>query len=144
MATNIGTVLAVVAAKPATQSKSGFSALSFIDIEGTLSVPILGMTQASITSNLLKSGLTQHSHGTRTIGEKTIPFKEVSPDAGMTIVRANAGAEQECSFKITYASGRIGYFFGLIADLQENEATTETEAGGTFVIRPNSLYVDGQ
>lgn len=142
MATNIGTVMSVAAGKPATEDDAGYAALSWEEVEGTLTIPTLGMTQAAITSNLLKSGLTQHDHGTRTIGEKSITFKELDVDAGMDVVRANTGKSNIISFKVEYKTGRIKYFFGFIASLEENEATTETEAGGTFLIWPNSEMIE--
>jgi len=141
MSTNIGTTLSIATGAPATEDATGYNALTWVKIVGVLTVPQIGDTQGDVTSSLLETGRVKHSNGEKTIGNLTITVKDESPDAGMTAVIAAAGAGTTHSFKAAYANGTTKQFYGLVANYQVNEASTSTEAGAQFEIRPNSALL---
>lgn len=137
MTTNVGTTLAIATGKPSAEDASSYGALSFDTCEGVLTIPPIGDTGSPAKSSLLKTGRVLNDMGERTLGDLNITFEEVSPDAGMDAVRA-ASTDTDYSFRVTYNSGRIRYFYGKIDNLQENEATANSKAGGSFTIFVNS------
>jgi hypothetical protein len=141
MGTNIGAVIAIATGTPSAEDASAFGALSYVTVEGTLSIPPIGDTAAPSKSTLLKTGRVKNEKGERTLGDLTISFKELATDAGMDAVRAAYLTDVDYSFRVTYRNGRIKYFYGMVNDLQENEATASTEEGGSFVILTNSGQV---
>lgn len=138
MGTNIGAVIAIATGTPATEDQSAFAALSYVTVEGTISIPPIGDTASPIKSTLLKTGRVKNEKGERTLGDLSISFKELGTDAGMDAVRAAYLTNNDYSFRVTYRNGRIKYFYGQVNDLMPNEATASTDEGGTFVILTNS------
>jgi hypothetical protein len=137
MTTNVGTTLSIATGKPTAEDASSYGALSFVVIEGVLTIPPIGDTAEPNKSSLLKTGRTLNDMGARTLGDLSITFEEVSPDAGMDDVRACVN-DTDYSFKVAYPDGKTKYFYGKVDNIQENEASTSTKRGGSFMIFPNS------
>lgn len=138
MGTNIGAVIAIASGSVTAEDASSYALKSYVTIEGTLSIPPIGDTASPSKSTLLKTGRVKNEKGERTLGDLSITFKELATDPGMDAVRAANLTNDDYSFRVTYRNGRIKYFYGMVSDLQENEATASTEEGGSFTILTNS------
>lgn len=137
MTTNVGTTLAIATGTPTAEDASSYGVLSFVTIEGVLTIPPIGDTASPSKSDLLKTGRTLNDMGARTLGDLSIGFETVSPDAGMDDVRATT-KDTNYSFKVSYPDGKTKYFYGKVDSIQENEANAGSKRGGTFMIFTNS------
>lgn len=140
MGTNIGAELSIATGLPATFDQIGYEALTWEPLVGTLNIPAIGDSRSPIKSTLLKTGRTKNSLGSATLGDLTVTFREEATDDGLDDVRAANVTDTDYSFRVSYpnASTRTIYFYGKVTDLKENEATADSEAGGSFMILTNS------
>lgn len=141
----IGSTLSVVAAEPAAETASGYTALSFVEVGRVISIGELGDTSEDIAFDLLKPGRRSHVNGVKDLGEINVVFEYDRDDAGLTILEAGNNGNTTHSFVVTDTDGDDYYFQGLIANLRDSERTANTYKGGTFVIRGQSgiTKVDG-
>lgn len=138
MSDYIGSTLSVAASTPAAESQSGYEAISFTEVGLVVSIGEFGDTHEDLTSNLLKTGRTDHSNGTKDGGEVPVTIEYSGTDAGLTIIKAGNGGATTHSFKITDPDGDDYYFQGVIANLRHRERTTSTKKGFSFVMRVNT------
>lgn len=138
---NIGTLVAVVAATPATVDAAGFAALPWVASVGDLvSWGKQGDTSASIDVPLL-SGRMVHRNGAVDGGLIGFEYQYTLADAGQVILRAQANSQTTVSVRETHTDGRIVYYHGVVCDVQTREKTNSTTKGQTGSIRVNSAAV---
>ena len=135
----IGSVIACVAATPATIDAAGFGALSYTTIGKIASFGSVGDSSADIPVELL-DGRTEHVNGVKDGG--AIPFAfRFDTDAGQTLLVNNSNNNVDLSFKITDPDGKLAYFYGKVANVKDNERAPGSYKGLTGEVRVNSATV---
>ena len=145
MSNYIGATLSVAASTPATDTGSAFAALSgMAEIGKIVDISEIGDTHEDLTSNLLKTGRTDHSNGTKDGGEVTVTVEYAvgDNDAGLAIIKAGAGGTTEHSFEIADPDGETFYMRGVIANFRHRARSTSNKKGFTFVFRVNSAVIE--
>ena len=138
---NVGVVITVVAATPATIDAAGFGALSWTATLGELAMfGEVGDKSASVDIPRV-SGRTTHVNGAVDGGEIPFAVHYELTDAGQVIMRANANGATTVSFRKTYPDGKIIYFYGKLANVVYNEVSPTTNKGMKGVVRVNSAIV---
>lgn len=136
----VGTLVAVVAATPATVDSAGFGALTWVTVNGVLTWGATGDTSADIPIGQL-SGRTLHRNGGVDGGEVPFTLMHVPSDAGQAILRNNSNNNVTVSVRVTEPDGQIFYYFGVSANWRTNERTPTTFKGASGVVRVNSAVV---
>lgn len=136
-----GSALAVVAASPATFDSSGYAALTWTAaVGGLVDISTVGDTSKDIPIPYL-SGRVSHVNGGVDGGERTITFAWETSDPGQVILRNNQNNNVAVSCRITDADGRISYFTGVVANIQDTARNDASYKGQTAVIRVRSVTV---
>lgn len=135
----IGCTIGVVASTPATFDAAGFGALGYTTIGKVVSWGEVGDQSDDIAIPLL-SGRVEHVNGAADGGE--IPFTLRSDtDAGQTILVNNSNGNTNLSFKVTDPDGKIAYFWGIVANVRDQERNNSNYKGLTGVVRVNSATI---
>ena len=131
----IGSTFSLVMASPATEDQTGYEALTYVEVDGVLSIPEFGDDSEAGTVTLLKTGRTQHFNATKIVPPFTMTYKYKLTDAGQALIRTNANNSTECSVKITDTDGRDVYIQGVLANLRDVERTPNSYRGESFEFR---------
>lgn len=135
----IGALIACSVATPGTIDSSGFGALTWTTIGKVVSWGQVGDTSNSIDIELL-SGRVEHVNGVIDGGE--IPWTvRFDVDAGQTLLVNNSNNNADVSFRITDPDGKLAYFFGRVANVQDQERNSTNFKALSGVIRVNSATV---
>ena len=136
----IGTTLFVstTASTPATETESGYDALTFAQVVGVTSIPALGDEIDVISAALLETGRTNYANGVKSGGTKQFPVQHLATDAGMAVIAANPGSTADFSFKVVDIDGTKRYFFGRIGGVMTVEKTPSSAKGSNFDVHINS------
>lgn len=136
----IGATLAVVAATPATVDASGFGALSYVSCGKIISFGQTGDTSEDIGVPYL-AGRNEHVNGIKDGGALPFAFTYDIADAGQIILRAQSNSQTTVSFRITDPDGKIEYFHGVVANIQQNERSSGSYKGQSGEVRVNSAVI---
>jgi hypothetical protein len=151
---NIGKTIYVAEALPATNNEAGFDALTWVKVNGLVSVGSLGVSHSNIDVPDLQTGFTTGVKGAGTGNDVSIVFRTVASDAGQEDVRnlANAGgAAAVGSIKIVRGTGAsqapavgdaVQYAQGYFHTYTENEASDTSYEGFTVQFKQNAATVD--
>jgi hypothetical protein len=134
-ASQVGVVVSISAAAPATEDASGYAALSWTEVGRVQMVPETGDSSEDGTVVTLKDGRVEHFNGARDAGSLVIPYVFVTDDAGQVIVRAGENGSTEHSLKIEDPDGTINYYVGVIGPVRDTVRDTNTHKGQTFEFR---------
>lgn len=136
---DITTKLFIATGKPATFTKAGYEALTWVPVKGVVSIGTIGVTDAIIDVPDLESGFTIGVKGARTGTETAIALREIKGDAGQLAFKEACEEFVEYSFKIAEpaAADQVEYVTGLPMNWQRNERSTTSYAGFTASIRSN-------
>lgn len=134
----ISTIVSVSAGTPATEDQTGYEAKSYGELGRVVSHSEVGDTHTDQSVALLKTGRTSHGNGTVDGGEITLTIDgEDFTDAGLAIIEAKNGTQDEVSFKFE-GPNQTRYVYGIIRNLRTMTGDTQTKAGMTFVLAVNS------
>lgn len=122
--TNIGTVLAVSAAAPATSDLAGYGALTYTEVTGVATVPEIGPSAAVVSQADLKDGVVLKGHGEIDFGGGTVQMRDLPNDAGQGILKTAQSAQAIISVKVTRSTGLIEYFRAIVMSYRRSEAGT--------------------
>lgn len=136
---DITTKLYIATGIPATFDKTGYEALTWVQVKGIVSVGAIGVTDNIIDVPDLETGFTKGVKGARVGTVIPIAMREIKSDAGQAALEAACIAFTEYSFKVLEptASGEVEYISGLPHDWSRNERSTTAYAGFTANIRSN-------
>ena len=137
----IGAVIAVSVSTPATTDAAGFNALSYTTVGKIVSWGEVGDQSDNISIPLLE-GRVEHVNGAKDGGE--IPFLiryDSAPDAGQAILIAQSNGNTTVSVKITDPDGKIANFFGLVANVRDQERNNSNFKGLSGAFRVNSATI---
>lgn len=138
---HIGSIIAVVAALPATYNAAGYAALTWTGVVGELvEWGELGGTSNDISVTTL-AGRVLHTNGAQDGGEISFSYVFRDTDPGQVILRANANTNTGVSVRITDPDGKISYASGVIANLVDMARTAEAYKGQSGVMRVNTAVV---
>lgn len=145
MTSHIGKIVSVAAGVPATFDKAGYEALTWVVVANPIVAPSPGWETALIDVPNLTTGITKGDKGA-SVGRVTeMAFEEKLSDAGQTALRGYAapGYVSEVSVKVLEPTGTspVVYMSGIMSNLMDNEATTETYKGFTVSFRQNYDHV---
>lgn len=136
----IGATLGVVASTPATVDASGFGALTYVTCGKIVSFGQTGDTSEDIGVALLE-GRNVHVNGLKDGGAVPFAYQYELTDAGQVILRAQSNSNTTVSFKITDPDGKIEYFHGVVANVQQNERAAGSYKGQSGEVRINSPVI---
>lgn len=144
MATSIKKKLYVSAVLPATQALAGYSALTWTQVKGVISIGSIGFPHETIQVPDLESGITKTYKGARAGSAAQLACRNVAADAGQTALKAANEAETEIAIQVVNPDGTTAEFWtGIIHSLTGNEASTTSYEGFTCSFVPNYAVVTG-
>ncbi len=120
--TNIGTVVSVSAAAPATLDQAGYEALTFSEVEGVSSLGEFGPSYEVLNHTDTKDGITQKAHGALSYGDPALQYRIIDDDAGQIIINAALANRATMSVKITRPSGLVQYVQAIVSSAPDSEA----------------------
>ena len=150
----IGKTIYVATALPATNDEPGFDALTWVKVNGLVSVGSLGVSHSNIDVPDLQTGFTQGVKGAGAGNDVSIVFRRVASDTGQGNVKTlgNAGGPAAVgSIKIVRGSGAaqapatndpVQYAQGYFHSYAENEASDTSYEGFTVQFKQNAATVD--
>lgn len=152
MANYIKDVLWMASALPATNDSAGFTALSWVKVNGIQMLPKFGMTHNVIDVDDLETGITTGEKGMASGVEATVTVREIAADTGQTNLRTRAlDAAGLCSFRIvrkpTGAGGapatgdKVEYAQGFLHSFEPNDNNGQSNVGFTVTFRQNMATV---
>lgn len=152
MTTNdIGTSIWIDAAIPATNNKAGFEALTWVRVNGLVSVGAIGVTHDGVDIPDLGAGVVTQVKGMGSGQDTTIVFRVVDSDTGQADLKAAAeSAEGVLSIKVVKASGAGGepvtgdpveYAQGIVHSYLRQERSGTSYEGFSVVFHANLASV---
>lgn len=139
---DIGTTIEAVLALPATFDATGFAALTFVKINGLVSIGEMGDDHASIPVPDLETGRSKTMKGELTGTTSPLVFREIKNDAGQSLAKTITASRDECSFKITEPNGDVYYLAGVAMSYKRSERSVSSYAGFSFQITNNYDLVE--
>lgn len=112
--TSAGSVISHAAGVPATYDKTGFEALTFVDIGEVTAIPEFGRLYSLVTHVALADRQTVKRKGSFNDGSTTIQYAIDESDTGQADVEALIDSDVSQSFRIVLQSGRYIYFIAQI------------------------------
>ena len=124
---------------PATFDKAGYEAMTWLQVQGIVSVGTIGVTDSIIDVPDLETGFTKGVKGARVGTVTALAMREIKSDAGQDALKTACEAFTEYSLKVLEptASGEVEYISGLPHDWTRNERSTTAYAGYTANFRSN-------
>lgn len=122
--TNIGTVISVSTAVPATFDVAGYGALTYTEVTGVATVPEIGPSAAVVSQADLKDGVVLKGHGEIDFGGGTVQMRDKPTDAGQILMKAAQADQSILSVKVTRSTGLIEYFRAIVMSYRRSEAST--------------------
>ena len=122
MATNVksgtGSKLYVSSALPATETKAGYTALTWVLVGDTVEIGEYGSEYTVIEHTPIDSGITQKIKGNVSYGSLGVKIGSVPADAGQVILLAASTSQNDYSFKIEKMDGDIDAFVGKVTSFK--------------------------
>jgi hypothetical protein len=143
--TSTGTLLAVVAAQPATVDAAGFGALTFVNVGEVTDLPEYGASAEVVTHQPLATGITQKYKGFINNGSMSVSVGYSADDAGQNVLALGVtgiNKNVEHSFRVTYQDGSIDYFTGKIFSYTKAPGSANSVVSSTVQIEINSVIVE--
>lgn len=143
--TSTGTLLAVVAAEPATVDAAGFGALTFVNVGEVTDLPEYGASAEVVTHQPLATGITRKYKGFINNGSMSVSVGYSSDDAGQNVLALGVtgiNKNTEHSFRVTYQDGSIDYFTGKIFSYTKAPGSANSMVSSTVQIEINSVIVE--
>lgn len=134
----IGATFSLVAGVPATYDEAGYEALSFVELDGVVSLPELGDTTEQISVNALATGRTAYANGVKNFPPFVIPYIFSKTDAGQILARAGANTNTLYSIQIEDNDGERMWITGYLANLMDTARDVTTYRGQSVEFRPTT------
>ena len=154
-ANHIGKTMYVAQAVPAANTAAGFEALTWVQVRGIQTLPVLGVTHSGIDISDLGTGFTRSAKGAGAGRDSNFSFRNIDADAGQEDVEEQCvDADGLGSVKIVTGSGAdtgdgpapvtgdpVQYAQGYFHTFEENQGTDTTFEGATASFRQNDFTV---
>lgn len=132
----IGTTISIVASSPATFNQAGYEALTFVEIDGVLSIGEMGDRSERISADTLKDGRRVYANGILDGVPVAVSMLPDGSDAGQVIVNANNNGATLCSIAVEKPNGDMVYMTGYVADLMDSAIEPNTVVSNNWEFRP--------
>lgn len=154
---HIGKTLWVATALPATNDAAGFEALTWVQVKGIQTLPLLGVTHAGIDVADLATGFTSAVKGAASGKDSPFSHRDIPGDPGQGNVKTQAiDPSGVGSVRIVEGSGTdtgdgpapvtgdvVEYAQGYFHSYDPNEGSDSTHRGATISFRQNNFSVEG-
>jgi hypothetical protein len=141
----------VAQALPATNDAAGFEALTWVQVKGIQTLPVLGVSHSNIDVEDLATGFTSGVKGAGAGRDTTFTYRKIAADAGQVDVAEQAADENGLgSIMILTGSGvdsgdgpiavtgdPVEYAQGYFHTLEPNQATVSSFEGFTCNFKQN-------
>lgn len=142
--TSIKKRLFISATPAATKTLVGYTALTWVQVKGIVTLGQLGFNHATIEAPDLETGIITTLKGARTGTGASMAFRAIAGDTGQAAIATANNAETEVSIQIVAPRGTTSdYWTGVIHSLVDNEASVTSYEGATFTFVPNYAVVRG-
>lgn len=144
VSTSTGILLALSVGRPATVDAAGFAAKTYTNLGELTSVPAFGPTTAVVEHNPLATGITEKYKGFINNGSMSMEAAFDDEDAGQILVSegvTGANKFSDYSFKLTYPSGAVRYWYAGVFSYTENPGAANSMVGTTINVEINSVIV---
>jgi len=148
MSNFIGQTLFVAEALPSANTAAAFESLSWVKVNGLITLPQLGITHSMIDVPDLQTGFTSAVKGAGQGTDTTATFREVASDAGQEDIKNVANSQAGLiSIKIVDGSGvaqapvtgdPVKYAQGIAHSHQPNQGDNAAYEGFTIGFRQNA------
>jgi hypothetical protein len=140
--TAAGTLLAISAGVPASQTSAGYDALTYTTIGGVESIGGFGAATEVVTFTPL-SGPVEKYKGPTNYGSLSPTVKVDDSDVGQTLLQVAAGPANNAlyAFKVTKPDGSLRYFQGSVFGFQETVGAANSMITATPAIEINTAVV---
>ena len=140
--TSTGVTLYAVAALPATETKIGWEALSWVKVGEVVDLPSYGPNVSVVESKPLEKGVVQKYNGFVNHGSLAVGLEQDLVDAGQIVLQgalpdAN-GAFKPVSFKIAFTDAKVDYFHGGVFSFTTDIGSADSMIGATVNVEINS------
>jgi len=149
----IGQTLFVAEAYPSANTSTAFESLTWVKVEGLITLPQLGVTHSMIDVPDLQTGFTSAVKGAGQGVDTTATFRNVASDAGQEDLKNSADSQAGIiSIKIVDGSGTaqapaagdpVKYAQGIAHSHQPNQGDNTSYEGFTVGFRQNAPTIDG-
>lgn len=149
----IGRTIYMADAAPATNDDTGFEALTWVKVNGVITLPQLGVTHSMIDVPDLQTGFTSAVKGAGQGVDTTATFRNVPSDTGQDNLKTAANSQDGIiSFKIVDGSGTdnapasgdpVEYATGIAHSYQPNQGDNSNYEGFSVGFRQNAPTVTG-
>jgi hypothetical protein len=142
--TAAGSALAISAATPASETDSGYAALTYTEIGQIEKIGSLGAVYAKVEFQPLKGPKQKHK-GSRDNGSLQPSLAHDPSDAGQTLLRtaADDGTSKLYSFMVTYPTGHKRYFQGRVFGYPETTDGADSIVMAAPTVEINTDIVKG-
>ncbi|QDP53957.1 MAG: hypothetical protein GOVbin2937_34 [Prokaryotic dsDNA virus sp.] len=147
----IGRTIYMADAAPATNDNTGFEALTWVKVNGLITLPQLGVTHSMIDVPDLQTGFTSAVKGAGQGVDTTATFRNVPSDTGQDNLKTAANSQDGIiSFKIVDGSGTdnapasgdpVEYATGIAHSYQPNQGDNSNYEGFSVGFRQNAATV---
>ena len=150
MATHIGQTVYHAAAVPATNTKAGFEALTWVLVSGTASAPVFATTRGMVEVKDLQTGFVTNEKGNLTGVATSFAARELLADVGQIAVKLAASVSTQTSVKVVTGTGTdnapvagdaVEYAQGNVYDVVPNEKNDTTNVGFSVSFMQNAVTV---
>ena len=135
---NNGAKLLVAVGRPATENQTGYGALTWVQVDGIVTIPEMGDESEDISESTLADGRNTHQYGVKDGGAYSLNIKHIDGDAGRELLEAQSLNNATVSFQRVYNSGKALFSFGLVGPVKQREASGSNFEGVTASIVVNS------
>ena len=145
VSTSTGTLFAVAAAVPATETESGYSDLTFTDVAEVTDLPEYGPDVTVVTHEPLATGVTEKLKGFINYGSIAVGLGRDSSNDGQAILSEGvdgATKNDEHSFRVTFPNGDVHYYMGKIFSYTTNAGSANSVVAATANIEINSKILE--
>lgn len=122
MATNVksgtGSKLYVSSTLPASETKAGYTALTWVLVGDTTDIGEYGVEYNILEHTPIDSGITQKIKGNANYGSLSVKTGSVPADAGQVILLTASTSQNDYSFKIEKMDGDIDAFMGKVTSFK--------------------------
>ena len=144
--TSTGIKISAVEGVPATETETGYEALTYVKIGQVTNIPEFGPTVQVVTSEPLETGITEKYVGFVDYGSVSIDADYDDEDAGQDMVTdavttTHASFGKDFSFKLEYPSGAVRYWIGKFFSATENPGSANSMVGTSMQVEINSPIV---
>lgn len=136
--TSAGSTLEICLAQPATETKAGYEALSFVDIGEVTSIPSHGKTYDKVEHRPLKSRRVRKLKGGYDQGAFTVPVAYAPGDDGQLLVIEALDMDASVSFCETLQDGTKVYYQALVMSYPRNIGSTGDITAAEFNVEVDS------